>query len=77
MILPRMAEQNAASAHAADGTGEGKKGRFEPKTPVKLDPPKDDPISMEHLEKCDGEPSVFLSPGFKILSFARNCSGNS
>jgi hypothetical protein len=28
---------------------------FEPKTPVKLDPPKDDPISVEELAKCDGK----------------------
>lgn len=30
------------------------KGRFEPKTPVELAPPKDDPISLDHLAKCDG-----------------------
>lgn len=28
--------------------------RFEPKVPVQLDPPKDDPISVEELSKCDG-----------------------
>jgi hypothetical protein len=28
--------------------------RFEPKKPVQLDPPKDDPISLEYLSKCDG-----------------------
>ncbi|KAL1977993.1 hypothetical protein VTN31DRAFT_852 [Thermomyces dupontii] len=28
--------------------------RFEPKEPVQLDPPKDDPISKEELSKCDG-----------------------
>jgi membrane-associated progesterone receptor component len=27
---------------------------FAPKTPVNLDPPKDDPISQEELSKCDG-----------------------
>ena len=27
---------------------------FEPKTPVSLNPPKDDPISIDHLSKCDG-----------------------
>lgn len=31
------------------------KKKFEPKTPVNLDPPKDDPITLEHLAKCDGE----------------------
>lgn len=29
-------------------------GRFEPKTPVTLNPPKDDPISLDYLAKCDG-----------------------
>jgi hypothetical protein len=28
--------------------------RLEPKQPVKLDPPKDDPITPEELSKCDG-----------------------
>ena len=37
----------------SEGTTE-KKGKFEPKNPVKLDPPKDDPISAERLAKCDG-----------------------
>jgi len=32
-----------------------KKGKFEPKNPVKLDPPKDDAISVEQLAKCDGK----------------------
>lgn len=30
-------------------------GAFAPKTEVKLDPPKDDPISVEELAKCDGK----------------------
>ena len=29
--------------------------KFEPKKPVQLNPPKDDPISLEYLSKCDGE----------------------
>ena len=29
--------------------------RFAPKVPVQLDPPKDDPISLEELAKCDGK----------------------
>ncbi|PHH71798.1 hypothetical protein CDD80_4989 [Ophiocordyceps camponoti-rufipedis] len=29
--------------------------RFEPKVPVQLDPPKDDPISLEQLAKANGE----------------------
>ncbi len=30
-------------------------GRFEPKTKVDLDPPKDDPISIEDLAKANGK----------------------
>ena len=29
--------------------------KFEPKKPVQLNPPKDDPISLEYLSKCNGE----------------------
>lgn len=29
-------------------------GKFEPKVPVTLNPPKDDPISLEELAKADG-----------------------
>ncbi|KAH0368952.1 cytochrome b5, partial [Aureobasidium melanogenum] len=29
-------------------------GKFEPKHKVELDPPKDDPISLDYLSKCDG-----------------------
>ena len=29
-------------------------GRFEPKVPVQLNPPKDDPISVEELSKANG-----------------------
>ncbi|KAL7622986.1 hypothetical protein AAE478_006665 [Parahypoxylon ruwenzoriense] len=29
-------------------------GKFEPKVPVNLDPPKDDPISLEELARADG-----------------------
>lgn len=30
-------------------------GKFEPKTPVQLAPPKDDIISLEELSKANGE----------------------
>ncbi|KAF1992746.1 cytochrome b5 [Amniculicola lignicola CBS 123094] len=30
------------------------KGKFEPKEPVQLAPPKDDEISLDHLAKCNG-----------------------
>ncbi|KAI0873205.1 cytochrome b5-like heme/steroid binding domain-containing protein [Hypoxylon argillaceum] len=29
-------------------------GKFEPKTPIQLNPPKDDPITLEELAKADG-----------------------
>jgi hypothetical protein len=35
-------------------TEEKQTKRVEPKVPVQLDPPKDDPISVEELAKCDG-----------------------
>jgi hypothetical protein len=35
-------------------SGEPAKGRFEPKKTVTLNPPKDDPISVEDLAQCDG-----------------------
>lgn len=30
-------------------------GRFEPKVAVQLDPPKDDPISLDDLAKANGK----------------------
>lgn len=30
-------------------------GKFEPKTAVNLDPPKDDPITLEELAQADGK----------------------
>ena len=35
-------------------------GKFEPKQKVELDPPKDDPISLDYLSKCDGMYSIVL-----------------
>ncbi|TID29802.1 hypothetical protein CANINC_001617 [Pichia inconspicua] len=29
--------------------------KFEPKTPVKLDPPKDDALTLDQIAQCDGE----------------------
>jgi hypothetical protein len=34
-------------------------GKFEPKEPVQLDPPKSDPISPEFLAKCNGMFTLF------------------
>ena len=32
-----------------------KKPRFAPKEPIQLDPPRDDPVSLEYLSKCTGK----------------------
>jgi hypothetical protein len=40
-------------------------GKFEPKVPVDLNPPKEDPISLEELAKADGKalpPYTILRP---------------
>ena len=42
-------------------------GKFEPKQKVELDPPKDDPISLDYLSKCDGMLLTWLS--LLVLSF--------
>lgn len=55
---------------------------FAPKTPVTLDPPKDDPISVEDLSKCDGTaahlllhiPTVFLSWISELITRQGNSS---
>jgi hypothetical protein len=39
-------------------------GKFEPKTPVNLQPPKDNPITLEELAAANGEfPSFPTTPG--------------
>ncbi|KAG0645047.1 hypothetical protein D0Z07_9275 [Hyphodiscus hymeniophilus] len=40
-------------------------GKFEPKEPVQLDPPKNDPISQEFLAKCNGVDSEFCYVAIK------------
>lgn len=40
-------------------------GKFEPKVPVNLDPPKDDPISLEDLAKANGELDQLYHPNLK------------
>ncbi|CAH0053201.1 unnamed protein product [Clonostachys solani] len=45
-------------------------GKFEPKAPVNLDPPKDDPISLEELAKANGKvdpPSLLFIALLKCL----------
>jgi len=46
---------------------------FEPKTPVSLNPPKDDPISVEQLATADGKlsssPSCWLAAAAVVVSF--------
>lgn len=39
---------------------------FEPKKPVELAPPKDDPITLEYLAKCDGEFSCPVLDLFQV-----------
>jgi predicted heme/steroid binding protein len=43
--------------------------RFEPKNPVVLDPPKNDPITLEELSKCDGTWQRFY---MTYISFSHN-----
>ena len=66
--MPRTAEFWDAHIRLTDSTSsanklvlsfshimaEEPKKKFEPKNPVQLDAPKDDPISLEYLAKCDG-----------------------
>jgi hypothetical protein len=40
-------------------------GKFEPKVPVQLDPPKDDPISVEELAKANG--TSFMASAYSCL----------
>ncbi|KAL9088087.1 MAG: hypothetical protein Q9159_003285 [Coniocarpon cinnabarinum] len=49
-----MAETQSVGEQTS-AEGEQKKGRFEPKVPVKLDPPKYDPISPDYLLQCTGQ----------------------
>lgn len=47
---------------------------FAPKNPVNLAPPKDDPISIEHLAKCDGTHEGFPTyVAIKVRPFLRSC----
>ncbi len=44
-----MAENGNESGHVEEPK------KFTPKNPPRLDAPKDDPISVEELAKCDGK----------------------
>jgi len=46
---PDLSPNEMSSGHAPEPKN------FEPKQPVRLDPPKNDPISLEQLSQCDGE----------------------
>jgi hypothetical protein len=52
----------ADSAGSSNNNSGESKGRFEPKTAVTLAPPKDDPITLEHLTKCDGTHMIPVFP---------------
>ena len=43
---------------AATGHVEESK-KFAPKDPPKLNPPKDDPITIDELAKCDGTTAIY------------------
>ncbi|EHL01786.1 putative steroid-binding protein 3 [Glarea lozoyensis 74030] len=43
-------------------------GKFEPKTPVDLAPPKDDPISTEFLSKCNGKPPLVPRESLRLFA---------
>lgn len=43
--------------------------KFEPKVPVQLNPPKDDPITMADISKCDGERNKCMYIGIKGIVF--------
>lgn len=47
-------------------------GKFEPKVPVTLNPPKDDPITVEHLSKCNGKFPGFNRQWHTIHNFTLN-----
>ena len=49
-----MMAETQSTGQQVSAEGEQKKGRFEPKVPVHLNPPKSDPISKEYLAKCNG-----------------------
>ena len=54
-ILPSYCDSQENTTIIMSESTTEKKGKFEPKNPVKLDPPKDDAISVEQLAKCDGK----------------------
>jgi membrane-associated progesterone receptor component len=54
---------------------EAPKKKFEPKQPVELAPPKDDVISLDYLNKCDGEPKCSPLPTKFIRMLTLPCLG--
>ncbi|EGX88339.1 progesterone binding protein, putative [Cordyceps militaris CM01] len=51
-------------------------GKFEPKEPVQLNPPKDDPITLEELSKCNGVDSdkIYVAIKGKVYDVTGNPS---
>jgi hypothetical protein len=47
---------------------------FEPKKPVEIKPPKDDPIDLEYLSKCNGMCSSIPELLHSYLELALYCS---
>ena len=50
--------------------------RFAPKVPVELNPPKDDPITLEELAKADGEHSdkIYVAIKGTVFDVTRNAA---
>jgi hypothetical protein len=48
-------------------------GRFEPKTPVNLDPPKSDPISLDELAKANGKGTYDPSKTHYLMACIITC----
>ena len=48
-------------------------GKFEPKQPVQLDPPKDDIISLEELAQANGANRFSLSSSITLLCCSYLC----
>src|SRR4051812_12075924 len=50
-------------------------GKFQPKTAVTLDPPKDDIITKEYLSKCDGKCITVIHVGITLYKNRRLLTG--
>lgn len=73
--LNTLSELFCLSPHSSgEKSIEKMSGKFAPKVPVQLDPPKDDPISLEDLAKANGKPA--LSPSGSACDAGFAASGH-